>query len=65
MAGGWWEAAAALWGKGCCSPLSPEMGKPDVGGDVRDGGGPPCRCPIPHISPPTARLLADSPALCD
>lgn len=30
-------AAAAPWGKGCCSPLSPEMGKPDVGGDVRDG----------------------------
>lgn len=39
----WREAAAAPWGKGCCSPLSPEMGKPDVGGDVRDGavlGGP-------------------------
>lgn len=30
-------AAAAPWGKGCCSSLSPEMGKPDVGGDVRDG----------------------------
>lgn len=37
MAGGWREAAAALWGKGCCSSLSPEMGKPDVGGDEGDG----------------------------
>lgn len=47
-------------GKGCCSPLSPEMGKPDVGGDVRDGAA--------AAGDPTARvgaLLADPPALCD
>lgn len=30
-------AAAEPWGKGCCSSLSPEMGKADVGGDARDG----------------------------
>lgn len=64
VAGGWREAAAAPWGKGCCSPLSPEMGKPDVGGDVRDG--------VVSVGDPVVAgdpmervgmLLADPPAL--
>lgn len=58
VAGGWREAAAAPWGKGCCSPLSPEMGKPDVGRDGSDGA--------VAVGDPMERvgmLLADPPAL--